>query len=105
MVPPDSVIRTFTHVKPERIDLIISQDKDGLADESIFVRNGEWAKYFLDSWFDPMFRSYNFAKAESHALEHVVQWHGTILAKLALVPQRLINSYAVNGAADQSELA
>lgn len=37
--------------------------------------------------------SYNFQKAEAHALEHIVQWHGTILAKLALVPQRILNSY------------
>ena len=28
--------------------------------------------------------------------EHVVQWHPTILTKLALVPQRMINSYGVN---------
>ncbi|QIW97155.1 hypothetical protein AMS68_002673 [Peltaster fructicola] len=95
VVPPDSVIKTFSHVKPERIDLILSQDKEGLAGGSMLVRNGEWAKYFLDSWFDPLFRSYNFQKAEAHALEHIVQWHGTVLAKLALVPQRIINSYAV----------
>lgn len=103
VVPPDSVIKTFTHVKPERIDFIISQDHEGLAGGSMFVRNGEWAKYFLDAWFDPLFRSYNFAKAEAHALEHIVQWHGTILAKLALVPQRIINSYAVREAPMESK--
>ena len=37
--------------------------------------------------------SYNFQKAEAHALEHIVQWHGTVLAKMALVPQRLLNAY------------
>lgn len=26
--------------------------------------------------------------------EHIVQWHPTILAKLALVPQRILNSYS-----------
>ena len=57
------------------------------------IRTGEWAKFFLDAWFDPLYRSYNFQKAEEHALEHIVQWHGTILAKLALVQQRLLNSY------------
>ena len=25
--------------------------------------------------------------------EHIVQWHPTILTKLALIPQRFINSY------------
>lgn len=27
--------------------------------------------------------------------EHIVQWHPTILTKLALIPQRLLNSYSV----------
>ena len=73
VVPPDSVIRTFSNLKGDRIDLVIAQDKDGLAPNSFIVRNGEWAKFFLDSWFDPIYRSYNFQKAESHALEHIVQ--------------------------------
>ncbi|OAG07016.1 alpha-1,6-mannosyltransferase-like protein subunit, partial [Paraphaeosphaeria sporulosa] len=94
VVPPDSVIKTFGNLKGDRIDFIVTQDKEGLVPTSIIVRNGDWAKYFLDAWFDPIYRSYNFQKAESHALEHIVQWHGTILAKLALVPQNLLNSYA-----------
>ncbi|KAF2829637.1 hypothetical protein CC86DRAFT_344158 [Ophiobolus disseminans] len=94
VVPPDSVIKTFSNLKGDRIDFVVAQDKDGLAPSSFVVRNGEWAKYFLDVWFDPIYRSYNFQKAEYHALEHIVQWHGTILAKLAMVPQNLINAYA-----------
>ncbi|KAF2803514.1 alpha-1,6-mannosyltransferase [Mytilinidion resinicola] len=96
VVPPDSVIRTFDHLKGDRIDFVISQDHDGLSQSSFIVRRGEWAKYFLDAWFDPLYRSYNFQKAEGHALEHIVQWHGTILAKLALVPQRTFNSYTID---------
>lgn len=98
VVPPDSVIRTFGNLKGDRIDFVVTQDKEGLTPTSIIVRNGEWAKYFLDAWFDPIYRSYNFQKAESHALEHIVQWHGTILAKLALVPQSLLNAYATGPA-------
>ncbi|KAF2447260.1 glycosyltransferase family 34 protein [Karstenula rhodostoma CBS 690.94] len=94
VVPPDSVIKTFGNLKGDRIDVIVTQDKEGLVPTSIIVRNGDWAKYFLDAWFDPIYRSYNFQKAESHALEHIIQWHGTILAKLALIPQNLFNSYA-----------
>lgn len=126
VVPPDSVIRTYKHVQPDKIMLIISQDHDGLQPGSMIIRRSEWAKYFLDAWYDPMFRFYNFQKAEQHALvcdpfpspipssfvnyactsglfwptnddgmpqEHIVQWHPTILTKLALVPQKLFNSY------------
>lgn len=93
VVPPDSVIKTFSHLKGDRVDIVLSQDHDGLAGGSLLVRNTDWAKFFLDAWYDPLYRSYNFQKAEGHALEHIVQWHGTILAKLALVPQRVLNSY------------
>ena len=105
VVPPDSVIKTFSHLRGERVDFILTQDKEGLASGSFLVRGGEWAKYFLDAWFDPLYRSYNFQKAEAHALEHIVQWHGTILAKLALVPQRVINGYMAEVGAAGGDMA
>lgn len=96
VVPPDSVIHTFSHLKGEKIDLILSQDAESLSHGSFILRTGEWAKFFLDTWFNPLYRTYNFQKAEGHALEHVVQWHPTILAKIVLVPQRIMNSYNSN---------
>lgn len=68
VVPPDSVIRTFAHLKGDKIDLILTQDGEGLCQGSFILRRGEWAKFFLDTWFDPLYRSYNFQKAEGHAL-------------------------------------
>lgn len=111
VVPPDSIIKTFGHLRGEHIDVILSQDKSGLVHNNMIIRNGEWAKFFLETWLDPLYRSYNFQKAERHALvrvlcsecrthqlirrqEHIVQWHPTILSKLALVPQRTFASYA-----------
>ena len=93
VVPPDSVIRTYKSLQPENVDFVITQDDEGLAQTSFIVRRGEWAKFFLDSWFDPLYRSYNFQRAEGHALEHLVQWHGTVLARMAIVPQRVMNAY------------
>ncbi|KAI0601893.1 galactosyl transferase GMA12/MNN10 family-domain-containing protein [Biscogniauxia sp. FL1348] len=101
VVPPDSIIKTFSHLKGADVDFILTQDKGGLATSSFVIRNGEWAKFFLDTWFDPLYRSYNFQKAETHALEHIVQWHPTILSKLAIVPQRTINAYATNQHGEQ----
>ncbi|KAI1456130.1 glycosyltransferase family 34 protein [Annulohypoxylon moriforme] len=96
VVPPDSIIKTFSHIKGSDIELVMSQDKEGLASGSFVIKNGEWAKFFLDTWFDPLYRSYNFQKAETHALEHIVQWHPTILSKLAIIPQHIINAYSSN---------
>lgn len=68
VVPPDSVIKTFSHLKGDKVDLIITQDGEGLCQGSFVLRQGDWAKFFLDTWFDPLYRSYNFQKAEGHAL-------------------------------------
>jgi mannan polymerase II complex MNN11 subunit len=68
IVPPDSVIKTFSHLKGQNVDIVLTQDKEGLAGGSFIVRRGDWAKFFLDTWFDPLYRSYNFQKAETHAL-------------------------------------
>jgi mannan polymerase II complex MNN11 subunit len=103
VVPPDSVIHTFSHLTTAKTSLILTQDGDNLAHGSFLLRNAggskesnDWAKFFLDTWFDPLYRSYNFQKAEGHALEHIVQWHPTILARLVLVPQRVLNSYNIH---------
>lgn len=93
IVQPNSVIKTYSHIAPERVQFMLTQDADGLHAGSMIIRRGPWADYFLDAWFDPLFRLYGFQKAEQHALEHVVQWHPTVLTKLALLPQRTINSY------------
>lgn len=73
VVPPDSVIRTLARLGGDRVDLVLTQDKDGLSADSFALRRGAWARYLLDVWSDPLYRSYNFQRAERHALEHVVQ--------------------------------
>ncbi|KAG5662169.1 hypothetical protein KAF25_004408 [Fusarium avenaceum] len=96
IVPPDSIIKTFSHLKGQDANLIISQDEAGLVTNSYVLKNGDWAKFFVETWMDPLYQAYNFQKAERHALEHIVQWHPTILSKLALVPQRTFASYGRN---------
>jgi mannan polymerase II complex MNN11 subunit len=93
IVPPYSVITTHPNMKGEHVDIILTQDGDGLSVDSFLIRTGDWAKFLLDMWFDPLYRSYDFAAAEKHALEHIVQWHMTVLSRLVLVPQKLFNAY------------
>lgn len=68
VIPPDSIIKTFAHLKGQDTHFVVSQDKEGLIHRSVIVRNGEWAKFFLETWLDPLYRSYNFQKAEGHGL-------------------------------------
>lgn len=68
IVPPDSIIKTFTHLRGEDANLIISQDNDGLISDSLILRNGDWAKFLTETWLDPLYIVYNFQKAQRHAL-------------------------------------
>lgn len=78
VVPPDSIIKTFSHLKEKDIDFITTQDSTDLSPASFILRNGDFARFFLDIWFDPLFRNYNFAKAEIHGLVSFVNRVGLI---------------------------
>jgi mannan polymerase II complex MNN11 subunit len=67
IVPPDSIIKTFA-LKQKDVDLILTQDSEDLTPSSFILKNGDFARFFLDLWFEPLFRSYRFAKAETHGL-------------------------------------
>ena len=60
VVPPDSVIKTLQGVPGDQVDLLLVQDREGLSINSFVLRAGDWSRYFLDTWFDPLYRSYNF---------------------------------------------
>lgn len=68
IVPPDSIIKTFSHRDEKDIDLIITQDTEDLNPGSFILKSGDFARFFLDLWFDPLYRNYDFAKAETHGL-------------------------------------
>jgi mannan polymerase II complex MNN11 subunit len=79
VIPPDSVIKTFVGIPGDKVDMVIAQDNDGLMPNAFVLRRSDWAKFLLDAWFDPMYQSYNFQKAERHALEHIIQCAPTSL--------------------------
>jgi mannan polymerase II complex MNN11 subunit len=73
IVPPDSVIKSNEGLSGDNAQFVLTQDKEGLSEKSFIMKQGEWAKYMLDAWYDPLYRQYNFQKAERHALEHMIQ--------------------------------
>ncbi|KAL2265708.1 hypothetical protein VTJ83DRAFT_6808 [Remersonia thermophila] len=90
----DGAVKTLASLKAEDAELVLTQDGgEGLAAGSFVLRNGEWAKFFLETWFGPLYRSYKFKKAEAHALEHMLRWHSTILSRVAIVDQHVLNAY------------
>lgn len=68
VVPPESVVKTAPRLSPNNVELIFTRDAEDLSTGSFIIRQGEFAGFFLDAWFDPVYRNYNFVKAETHAL-------------------------------------
>ncbi|KAK9333295.1 galactosyl transferase GMA12/MNN10 family-domain-containing protein [Lipomyces starkeyi] len=93
VVPPDSTIRTYRHVPADRMKFIIAQDHEGFQTGSFILKNEEYSRYVLDAWFDKLYQEYKFQKDEKGALEHLAQWHPTVLSKMAIIPQRIFNAY------------
>ncbi|KAH7040105.1 alpha-1,2-galactosyltransferase-like protein [Microdochium trichocladiopsis] len=101
IAPPDGIIHTYANLRGEDIELAITQDNEGLATGSFILKNGDYAEFLLDTMWNELYRHYRFQRAETHALSHVVQWHQTVLARIAVLPQNTISSYstAKNGKA------
>ncbi|KAK9457824.1 galactosyl transferase GMA12/MNN10 family-domain-containing protein [Dipodascopsis uninucleata] len=93
VIPPDGAIRTYRHVPVDRMKFIITQDHDGFQPASFILLNEEYSYYVLDAWFDKLYREYKFEKGSKSALDHIAQWHPTVLSKMAVIPQRILNSY------------
>jgi len=103
LFPPDQVFRTPTlRTQPvSQIGLILSHGAGYIHTGSILLRGGDYAKFVLDSWNDPLVRSYGFPGNDHQALEHLLQWHSTIIEGLTLMPKRSLLSFA--GAAGDDE--
>ncbi|KAF3933309.1 hypothetical protein ABW19_dt0201005 [Dactylella cylindrospora] len=106
VIPPESIIHTFKRTDADEVQFIITQDSKSVRSDSFIVRRKRdempgrlkpgktvFGYYLFDLWFDPLYRFYHFGKAETSALEHMIQWHPTVLAKLAIIPQRIMLSY------------
>lgn len=65
---PDGAIKTKSSLKGRDVHLILTQDEDGISSDSMVIRSGAWGLFLLDAWFDPLYRSYGFENAETHAL-------------------------------------
>ncbi|KAF8466641.1 galactosyl transferase GMA12/MNN10 family-domain-containing protein [Kalaharituber pfeilii] len=79
------------------IDVIISQDHNGLNTGSFFLRRSTFTRMLIDFWSDPKILYANWQGGEQDGLLHLVTHHPTVREHVGFVPQRAVNSYAVGG--------
>lgn len=88
---------TSLNVDVEKIDIIISQDHNGLNAGSFFIRRSTTAKWIMDLWADPAFVNSGWEKQEQEALMRMVLNHESVRTHVGFVAQRAINAYAEGG--------
>src|SRR5690606_153993 len=82
-------------IDPSRIDLLISQDHNGINAGSFFLRRSPWTQMLIDLWSDPFYRNDKWDFKEQSALSHMLVHHQFIRKRIAVVHMRKLNSYAV----------
>ncbi|GAB7354565.1 hypothetical protein MBLNU459_g5018t1 [Dothideomycetes sp. NU459] len=96
----DNINRTLSHedLHAQDVNLIISQDGNGLNSGSMFFRRGDWTDMLLDAWTDPYVMEHHLkAKMEQDALVHLVDTYEEVANHTGLIEQHIFNAYAQGG--------
>ncbi|KAL7268588.1 hypothetical protein RUND412_008785 [Rhizina undulata] len=88
----------FTSKNPnvKKVDLIFSQDLNGINAGSFFIRRSEFTRWFMDMWADPFFMGQSWPGQEQDAVGHLIREHPIMREHLAIVPQLMINAYPID---------
>lgn len=85
--------RTPPEYRYDAINFVISMDAWGMNVGNFLMRRGDWSKWLLDLWIDPLFISQNWAFPEQDAWTHMWQYHSVIRDHTACMNQRSMNAY------------
>jgi galactosyl transferase GMA12/MNN10 family len=83
-------------VNTEEIDMIISQDLNGINAGSVFYRNSDTMKLTVEFWIDEIMMNYarqNYAYQEQDLMLHTILSHPQLLQRVGFLRQGLINAY------------
>lgn len=89
---PDSVIKTYKHLDLSDVSIIIPHTKENKILTSTFIiSNDIYGKAFIEYINDPLIKDFEWENL-NHCIGHILQWHPALLAKTAIVHQKLISS-------------
>lgn len=93
------IVRTSDIIKvaktdPKAVDLIMTRDETGVSPLSFIIQNNYRMKSFLELWLEPLYRNYQHFRSPQEALLHMLQWHTVYISRAAVIPAKLLASYA-----------
>lgn len=91
-ISPNSIIKTYNNLDLSGVSIVIPHSKENKILTSTFVvSNDIYSKAFLEYISDPLIKDFEWENLD-HCIGHVLQWHPTLLAKTAIVHQKLFSS-------------
>ncbi|TGZ76155.1 galactosyl transferase [Ascodesmis nigricans] len=79
------------------IDLLVSNDLNGLNAGSFFIRRSAFTQILLRLWIDPLYMFQPWEGREQEVLAHLINSHDWIRSHVGWVKQKWINAYAFGG--------
>ncbi|KAF2500210.1 galactosyl transferase [Lophium mytilinum] len=83
--------------KISNLDILITQDHNGINAGSIFIRRSQFTRFILEAWTDKLLMEDHWLGKEQDALKHLMLEHPLIRSHVGVFPQRMFNAYAVGG--------
>lgn len=93
----DLGINTPKEYDLENLDILISQDGNGINAGSFMLRRSAFTQILLRTWVDPILMDQTWVGAEQEALGHLIHAHDWIRSHVGWVRQNVLNAYAIPG--------
>lgn len=88
----DSVIKTYKHLDLSDVSIVIPHTTENKISTSTFIiSNDIYGKAFIEYINDPLIKDFEWENL-NHCISHILQWHPSLLAKTAIVHQKLLSS-------------
>jgi len=83
--------------KISNLDILITQDHNGINAGSIFLRRSAFTRFIMEAWTDKLLMDDRWVGKEQDALKHLMLEHPLVREHVGVFPQRMFNAYAVGG--------
>lgn len=85
--------RTPATYKRNDINFVISLDSWGMNVGNFLIRRGEWSKWLLGLWIEPLYIDQGWVFPENDAWTHMWQFHKIVQEHTAVMKQSSMNAY------------
>lgn len=85
-------IRTYQNSRVEDISMVFTRNSHGVSTDSFIFRNNLYSRIWLETWSDPLYRTFNRFQNEEQALGHLILWHPQFLVRSSIINPKWLST-------------